>query len=105
LLYSDFCKGRDTAGKWFLAAIHNEHHVFVANAMNRFSVGTKNKELKLNTDGSLTIYMQAEAPTICHNAPTGCTRSKATSRSTFAPAAKLQITEASWTPPAVKRAE
>ena len=31
--------------------------------INRFSVGTKNKDLKFAADGSLTIYVQADAPT------------------------------------------
>jgi hypothetical protein len=48
-------------GFWSLS-IYNAHHFFVANAINRFSVGTKNKDLKLNPDGSLTIYVQAETP-------------------------------------------
>ena len=48
-------------GFWSLS-IYNEHHFFVANQINRFSVGTKNKDLKNNPDGSLTIYVQAEAP-------------------------------------------
>ena len=49
-------------GFWSLS-IYNEHHFFVANPINRFSVGTKNKDLKLAADGSLTIYVQADAPT------------------------------------------
>jgi hypothetical protein len=49
-------------GFWSLS-IYNEHHFFVANEINRFSVGTKNKGLKTAPDGSLTIYVQAEAPT------------------------------------------
>jgi hypothetical protein len=30
--------------------------------INRFSVGTKNKDLKLTGDGSLTIYVQEDEP-------------------------------------------
>lgn len=48
-------------GFWSLS-IYNEHHFFVPNEINRFSLGTKNKDLKLNPDGSLTIYVQAERP-------------------------------------------
>ena len=48
-------------GFWSLS-IYNEHHFFVANEINRFSVGTKNKGLKIAPDGSLTIYVQTEAP-------------------------------------------
>jgi hypothetical protein len=38
------------------------HHFFVATVINRFSVGTKNKDLKLAGDGSLTIYVQEDEP-------------------------------------------
>jgi hypothetical protein len=48
-------------GFWSLS-IYNEHHFFVANSINRFSVGTKNKDLKLAGDGSLTIYVQSDPP-------------------------------------------
>ena len=49
-------------GFWSLS-IYKERHFFVANEINRFSVGTKNKGLKTAADGSLTIYVEAEAPT------------------------------------------
>jgi hypothetical protein len=48
-------------GFWSLS-IYNEHHFFVPNEINRFSVGTKNKDLRRNPDGSLTIYVQAAKP-------------------------------------------
>ena len=90
-------------GFWSLS-IYNEHHFFVANAINRFSVGTKNKDLKLNPDGSLTIYVQADAPT------------DPVQRSNWLPAPagdfslyvraywpKAEILGGSWTPPPVQR--
>ena len=48
-------------GFWSLS-IYNEFHFFVANQINRFSVGTKNKGLKYGADGSLTVYVQSKAP-------------------------------------------
>ncbi|WP_419187186.1 DUF1214 domain-containing protein [Cupriavidus necator] len=48
-------------GFWSLS-IYNSNHFFVANPINRFSVGTKNKDLQPNNDGSLTIYVQATPP-------------------------------------------
>jgi hypothetical protein len=88
-------------GFWSLS-IYNEHHFFVANAINRFSVGTKNKDLKLNPDGSLTIYVQVDAPT------------DPLQRSNWLPAPagdfslyvraywpKAEILDGSWTPPSV----
>jgi hypothetical protein len=48
-------------GFWSLT-LYNEHHFFAPNEINRYSVGTKNKDLTPNADGSLTIYVQADAP-------------------------------------------
>jgi len=42
--------------------LYNEHHLFEPNALNRFSLGTKNKALKYNPDGSLTLYASATSP-------------------------------------------
>ncbi len=91
-------------GFWSLS-VYNEHHFFVANAINRFSVGTKNKDLKLAADGSLTIYVQAEEP------------KDPEQRANWLPAPagdfslyvraywpKPPVTDGSWIPPAVKRA-
>ncbi|SDH33082.1 DUF1254 domain-containing protein [Bosea robiniae] len=91
-------------GFWSLS-IYNEHHFFVANPINRFSVGTKNKDLKLNTDGSLTIYVQSEAP------------SDPAQRANWLPAPKgdfslyvraywpkAEVMQGAWTPPPVLKA-
>ncbi|HEU5295191.1 MAG TPA: DUF1254 domain-containing protein, partial [Burkholderiaceae bacterium] len=88
-------------GFWSLS-IYNEHHFFVANEINRFSVGTKNKDLKPNADGSLTISVQADKP------------DDAVQRTNWLPAPKgdfslyvraywpkVPVTEGSWTPPPV----
>jgi hypothetical protein len=90
-------------GFWSLS-IYNEHHFFVANPINRFSVGTKNKDLRLAGDGSLTIYVQPDAP------------ADAVQRANWLPAPKgdfslyvraywpkAAVTDGSWTPPAVRR--
>jgi hypothetical protein len=39
-----------------------EDDFFAPNEINRYSVGTKNKDLKTNSDESLTIYVQADPP-------------------------------------------
>ena len=36
--------------------------MFNANALKRYSLGTKNKTLQNNADGSLTLYVGAESP-------------------------------------------
>jgi hypothetical protein len=90
-------------GFWSLS-IYNEHHFFIANPINRFSVGTKNKDLKPAADGSLTIYVQADAPT------------DAVQRANWLPAPKgdfslyvraywpkAPVLDGSWTPSAVQR--
>ena len=48
-------------GFWSLT-LYNEHHFFVPNDVKRYSVGTKNKNLQPNADGSLTLYVQATGP-------------------------------------------
>src|SRR4029077_18547881 len=48
-------------GFWSLT-LYNEHHFFLPNDLKRYSLGTKNKTLKLNPDGSLTLYVQADPP-------------------------------------------
>ncbi|WP_165856329.1 DUF1254 domain-containing protein [Marinobacter sp. JSM 1782161] len=48
-------------GFWSLT-LYNEQHFFYPNELDRFSLGTKNKSLVTNDDGSLTIYVQNENP-------------------------------------------
>src|SRR5262249_6268987 len=49
-------------GFWSLT-MYNKEHFFEPNPIKRYSVGTKNKDLKTAADGSLTIYVQADEPT------------------------------------------
>jgi hypothetical protein len=92
-------------GFWSLS-IYNEHHFFVANPINRFSVGTKNKDLKFAKDGSLTIHVQADPP------------GDAARRANWLPAPEGEfslyvraywpqeaVTNGTWTPPAVVRVQ
>lgn len=91
-------------GFWSLS-IYNEHHFFIANPINRFSVGTKNKDLKLADDGSLTVMVQADEPT------------DPVARANWLPAPKGDfslyvraywpkpaVMDGSWTPPPVEKA-
>jgi len=54
-----FLKGQvpPVKGFWSLTA-YNQEHFFASNAINRYSVGTKNKDLMIAANGSLTIYIQ-----------------------------------------------
>jgi hypothetical protein len=90
-------------GFWSLS-IYNEHHFFVANPINCFSVGTKNKDLKLAGDGSLTIYVQVDEP----NDPAQLANWLPAPKGDFslyvrAYWPKPPVTDGSWTPPAVEK--
>ncbi|HEY5850559.1 MAG TPA: DUF1254 domain-containing protein [Lysobacter sp.] len=89
-------------GFWSLT-LYNQHHFFAPNEIKRYSVGTKNKDLQLGADGSLTIYVQSDAP------------ADPAQRANWLPAPKGEdfslyirtywpqdaITSGQWTPPAV----
>jgi hypothetical protein len=101
-----FAKGQlpPVKGFWSLT-LYNEHHFFAPNELKRYSLGTKNKTLQYNADGSLTLYVQAEPPA-------------EEKRSNWLPAPESDfslylraywpqaaITSGTWTPPAVVRLE
>jgi hypothetical protein len=48
-------------GFWSLT-LYNDFHFFNPNPLKRYSLGTKNKTLKYNADGSLTLYAGAKSP-------------------------------------------
>lgn len=58
-----FLKGKlpPVKGFWSLT-MYSKEHFFVPNDLNRYSLGTKNKNLQFNEDGSLTFYVQKIAP-------------------------------------------
>jgi len=58
-----FAEGQEPPvnGFWSLT-LYNDKHLFHANDLHRFSLGTKNKNLKRNDDGSLTLYAGATSP-------------------------------------------
>jgi hypothetical protein len=91
-------------GFWSLT-LYNEHHFFHPNDLKRYSLGTKNKGLRFGSDGSLTLYVQAEKPGAEKEAnwlpaPTG-------DFSLYIRAywPKAEIVEGKWTPPAVNRVD
>ena len=58
-----FLKGQTppVRGFWSLT-LYNAEHFYNDNPLKRFSLGTKNKTLKYNADGSLTLYAGAKSP-------------------------------------------
>ena len=48
-------------GFWSMT-LYNDVHFFNPNPLKRYSLGTKNKTLKYNADGSLTLYAGAKSP-------------------------------------------
>jgi len=56
-----FAKVPPVKGFWSLT-LYNDVHMFNPNALKRYSLGTKDKGLKLNPDGSLTLYAGAKSP-------------------------------------------
>ncbi|RFM27356.1 DUF1254 domain-containing protein [Deminuibacter soli] len=85
-------------GFWSLT-LYDEYHFFVPNDIKRYSLGTKNKTLQLNPDGSLTIYVQANAPAQRDNwlpAPKG---NFSLYLRAYGP--KEAVINNTWTPPAV----
>jgi len=88
-------------GFWSLT-LYNQHHFFSPNDLKRYSLGTKNKDLKLGADGSLTIYVQAKPPADAQRAnwlPAPAQGPFSLYVRSYWP--KTAITDGSWTPPAV----
>jgi len=58
-----FRKGEEPPvnGFWSLT-LYNEKHLFHPNDLKRYSLGTKNTNLKRNADGSLTLYAGSTSP-------------------------------------------
>jgi hypothetical protein len=90
-------------GFWSLT-LYNERHFFAPNELKRYSLGTKNKTLKYNPDGSLTIYVQADPPSEAERA-NWLPAPKDADFSLFMRAywPKTAVIDGSWTPPAAQR--
>jgi hypothetical protein len=91
-------------GFWSLT-MYNAQHFFTPNEINRYSVGTKNTDLKYNQDGSLTIYIQHEKPDDSKQlnwlpAPEG---DFAMTIRAYGP--KPELVSGSWSPPAVLKVQ
>jgi hypothetical protein len=101
-----FAKGQlpPVRGFWSLT-LYNTHHFFSPNDLKRYSLGTKNKSLVYNDDGSLTLYVQADAPD-AKFLPNWLPAPKGADFSFLLRAywPEEAVTSGAWTPPPVKRA-
>lgn len=87
-------------GFWSLT-LYNEHHFFHPNESKRYSLGTKNKKLRRNSDGSLTLYAGTKSPG--KDKETNWLPAPAGHFSVYIRAywGKSGILDGSWTPPIV----
>lgn len=99
-----FAKGQEppVQGFWSLT-LYNQHHLFSANALDRYSLGTKNKDLKRNADGSLTLYIGPASPG--KDKESNWLPSPKESISLYIRAywGEAPILDASWKPPVIKK--
>jgi len=102
-----FAAGRvpPVRGFWSLT-LYNGYHFFEPNSIKRYSVGTKNKDLATSSDGSLTIYVQHDAPTDPAQRSNWLPSPKDADFSLYIRAYWPQdaVTSGKWTPPPVQPA-
>jgi hypothetical protein len=89
-------------GFWSLT-VYNKEHLFEPNGLNRFSLGTKSKSMKQNSDGSLTLYFQSEQPGADKETNWVPTPKDQFSLYIRAYWPKAEILDERWTPPTVNR--
>jgi hypothetical protein len=89
-------------GFWSLT-IYNKEHFFEANPLNRYSLGTKSKSMKLGDDGSLTLYVQSTSPGLGKEANWLPAPKDDFSLYIRAYWPESELTERRWMPPRVER--
>lgn len=102
-----FAKGQTppVEGFWSLT-LYNDKHLFSPNPLNRYSLGTKNKSLKYNDDGSLTLYVQNDSPGAAKEAnwlPAPKDADFSLYIRTYWP--KEEVLDGSWIPPKILRSK
>jgi hypothetical protein len=90
-------------GFWSLT-VYNKEHLFEPNRLNRFSLGTKSKSMKTNSDGSLTLYFQNKSPSADKEVNWVPTPTDEFSLYIRAYWPKDEVLDGSWKPPMVIRA-
>jgi hypothetical protein len=100
-----FAKGETPPvyGFWSLT-LYNEYHFFAPNEIKRYSLGTKNRNLKYDDDGSLTLYVQNDEPDESRRnnwLPSPKDGDFSLYVRTYWP--KSEVTDGSWTPPPARK--
>jgi hypothetical protein len=90
-------------GGFWSVTLYNEHHFFNPNPLKRFSLGTKNKNLQNNPDGSLTLCASAKSPG--KDKETNWLPAPTTPFSLYLRCywPKDEVINAKWTPPKVEK--
>lgn len=101
-----FAKGEEppVQGFWSLT-LYNQHHLFSANPLNRYSLGTKNKDLKRNADGSLTLYVGPTSPGKDKDSNWLPSPKEPISLYIRSYWGKAPILDGSWKPPVIKKVQ
>jgi hypothetical protein len=89
-------------GFWSLT-LYDKEHFFVPNELNRYSLGTKNKDLKIGSKGELTIYVQADPPAEAQRSNWLPEPKDDFSLFIRAYWPKAEVIDGSWTPPPVEK--
>lgn len=89
-------------GFWSLT-LYNDKHLFHPNDHKRYSLGTKNKTLKRNPDGSLMLYAGAKSPGAERESNWLPAPGGAFSLYIRAYWGKQPILDGSWKPPAIRK--
>ena len=97
-----FAKGQPPVKGFWSLTLYDDQHFFSPNEINRYSVGTKNKDMKLNADGSVTIYVQADPPAERTNwLPAPKSADFSLYLRTYWP--DQSVLDGSWNPPSVEK--
>lgn len=91
-------------GFWSLT-LYDAEHFFVPNEIDRYSVGTKNKDLQVESDGSLTIYVQPDPPADTKQRANWLPSPKDADFTLYIRAywPKTPVLDGSWMPPPVEK--
>ena len=89
----------DPHGFWSIT-LYDQHHFFAPNPIDRFSLGTKSKQLRYEADGAVVIHVQSDRPN-ADKCRTGCRRRRGVLTHIRAYWPLDEMNEGGWTPPPV----